>query len=113
MGFVNDDKPSAVNLALESDGTVLPEKNNGTITSRDDIDEFTFVVEENATVNITGDPSIKYPNLDIGLTLKDSDGNVIANDEPVGIRTATINTTINTPGAYTLEVDGVGELTSF
>lgn len=111
LGFVDDDKPEAVNLVIENDGTVLEEKNNGTITSREEVDEFKIVVESNATVNITADPSILYPNLDIGIALKDSDGNVMANDAPVGKRSATISAAISTPGIYTVEVDGVGELT--
>lgn len=110
LGFVDDDKPEAVALVIENDGTVEPLKNNGIITTVEDTDEFTFVVEDKATVNITCDPSLLSPNLDAGLYLKDSEGTVIASDEPVGKRTATITTTIDEPGTYTLVVDGVGEL---
>lgn len=111
LGFVEDDYPGVTNLIVEQNGLVLAKNNRGIIGQRTDVDIFQFDLPAGGKVDIIAQGGIELPDLDIQLTLRDENGTVIAVDAPVGKRSAAIKETVQNAGTYTLEVDGVSELT--
>lgn len=88
---------------------------DGRITTRADIDAFSFTAGAGAAT-ITASPIPTGPNLDIKLTLLRADGSVVATADPavsssgsdvVSGLAASISTTL-TAGTYTVLIDGVG-----
>ena len=91
----------------------------GVISTRTDVDAFSFTAGAGpATITVT--PAMTGPNLDIGLTLLNSAGAVVATADPaVAMSTASVATGLDATisvtlpaGTYTLLVDGVGYGTS-
>lgn len=79
---------------------------NGVIETRTDVDTFSFATS-GGSVSLTASPASVAPNLDIALTLRDREGNVVASSNPVDDLAAPIATTV-TAGSYTIEIDGAG-----
>lgn len=79
----------------------------GVIEQRTDLDVFSFQTS-GGTLNLTIAPAMSHPDLDISVTLRDQNNNIIATSNPAGVAPATFNQTIPS-GTYYLYVDGVGE----
>lgn len=119
FGFRPDDHgntiQSASAIALEADGTILPAKNEGIITTRNDLDVFSFTTSGGA-VTINFNPSPTWPDykslgadLDIAVRLLDQTGKAIGTFGNIGtVMNAVISQTL-AAGAYYVEVDGVGD----
>jgi PKD repeat protein len=91
---------------------------NGLITSRTDIDYFTFTLAEERSVNISARPSPAVPDLDIKVSLVNSSGTPVFTAAPdtVGITDdyasgmgARVSGRIPA-GTYVVEIDGSGSL---
>ena len=78
--------------------------NKGIITTRTDIDVFSFTTS-GGSVELNVGPDPLYSNLDILLTLKNSSGSVVATADPSSLK-ASINVTLPA-GTYYLQVDGI------
>jgi hypothetical protein len=85
----------------------------GLITTREDVDWFTFTARDTQT-GIYATPRARYPNVNLELHVTDASGRAIVTDNPAATNgntnlgaAATITTT---PGqAYFIRVDGTGE----
>lgn len=78
----------------------------GIIETRHDVDAFSFTTPA-GVVSVDATPAPLKPNLDIELTLRSSQGTVIASSSPVGSLAANI-TTLLPAGTYVAEVTGAG-----
>lgn len=88
----------------------------GIITTRNDIDAFTFTAAGYTTVTVT--PAQGLPDLDIQVTIVDSSGNTVATQNPVvqgmsgsfasNLDATWAGTLPDAPAAYTVLVEGVG-----
>jgi len=133
LGYAGDDHgdspATATPLLVEINGDILvssPERdpdnvlpeNKGIIDDRNDVDWF-FLDVAGGSLNITATPawhSFGYTahrgaNLDIELSLFDSDGELVVVDEPTDRTNATV-AAIVTAGRYYLQIDGVGNHTN-
>ena len=129
LGFAGDDHgdsaSDATPLVVEDNGNILvssPEldpdnllpENKGIIDDRTDVDWFSLDVAD-GSINITATPawhSFGYAanrggNLDIKLSLFDSNGGLVDIDEPTDRTNATVTAAVSA-GRYYLQVDGVG-----
>ncbi|MFD2999547.1 PA14 domain-containing protein [Pontibacter toksunensis] len=106
--YRQDDHGNAINLAtplvIDGGGAVAAAKNHGVITTRTDVDVFSFNTS-GGTVDLTVAPSAIHPNLDIALTLRNSSGAVVTTASPSTLA-ALLKQTL-AAGTYYLEVDGV------
>ena len=107
FGYRNDDHGnnanSATPLVVDASGNAFSSNNTGVITTRDDIDVFSYV-SRGGNVEFRVDPEINYPNLDVMLTVRNAAGGLVAtiDQEPVFV-----SQTLNLPaGTYYLTVDG-------
>jgi hypothetical protein len=111
---------TAKTLTIVATGTVTGSQNYGIITTRTDVDVYSFTTSGGA-VTLTAAPATTYANLDIILTLTNSSGITVASANPTatasGSQTgtnpltglsATISTTL-AAGTYYLQVDGTGQ----
>ena len=81
-------------------------KSDGTITTPDDVDTFTFTTTGGpAELNI--DPESYGPNLDLLAELYDSSGVLLQSSNPDTAINATLSTNLNA-GSYTLHISGTG-----
>jgi hypothetical protein len=89
-------------------GNVSADANNGVITTRTDVDFFSFTTTGgNIILNIQPIPN--YPDLDILAMLYNSSGTVIGTYDPKGsVFSASINATL-AAGTYYVSVDGTGQ----
>jgi chitodextrinase len=133
LGFIADDhadsSSQATALTVDADGTILassPEldpdnvltENKGLIGDRDDVDWFYVDVAGSGTLEITATPSWhsftlpaqRGENLDIELSLFDSDLTPITTDDPKDNTNATVTAAVSS-GRYYLQLDGVGNST--
>ncbi len=107
-------------LTIGGTGTVTGSQNYGVITTRTDVDVYSFTTSGGA-VTLTATPAATYANLDIILTLINSSGTTLASANPVATApgsqngtnpltgiSATISTTL-AAGTYYLQVDGTGQ----
>jgi hypothetical protein len=107
-------------LAIGTTGIVTAAQNYGIITTRTDVDVYSFTTSGGA-VTLTTTPAAVYADLDILLTLTNSSGAVVATANPTAAASgsqsgtnpitglaATISTTL-TAGTYYLQVDGTGQ----
>ncbi len=78
----------------------------GLISTRTDVDVFSFSTS-GGEVSFTATPAAESANLDIELTLRDSQGQIVAVANPTGELSASLTTTVSA-GAYLVELDGVG-----
>lgn len=130
LGLVTDDHGNSIGsgtaLVIGSNGSVVssnPEldpdnllpQNKGIINSATDVDVFTFSAGSgplSLTVRPAWDAfyratSRRGANLDIKLELRNSNGSLIASNNPSDDTAATVNATVNS-GTYHLLVSGVG-----
>lgn len=133
LTFIADDHGNspaeATALAVDADGSIVsssPEldpdnvltENKGVIGDRDDIDWFFIDVSGSGTLEITSTPSWhsftrsdhRGENLDIALSIFDSDLTLIAADEPDDNTDAMVTAPV-TPGRYYVQVEGVDNFT--
>ncbi|MFT2009849.1 PA14 domain-containing protein [Pontibacter sp. 13R65] len=94
---------TATPLLLTESGDLQEGKNKGLITTRTDVDVFSFTTS-GSTVRLWASPLSEHPNLDIGLTLKDADNQVIAISDDRGM-SAIIETDLDA-GTYYLHLEG-------
>lgn len=110
LDFVPDDIQQFKELQYDASGSINANDNAGTITSRSDKDLFQFEMQSSGSINVTVSTAISWSNLDVRLRLLDGNKNEIQSVNPVGLRSATISTSIPSAGTYYLEIDGDGEL---
>lgn len=80
---------------------------NGLISTRADVDVFSFNASGDTTVEIA--PEAVAPNLDTQLTIRNAAGTAVAAVDPKTAVLGKIGYTFDAaPGSYTAEVDGVG-----
>ncbi len=110
VGYQNDDHGDTTNEAtsikVTNAGVVNPDQNFGLITTRNDKDLFSFVIET-GPVSFSFNPDPDYPNLNIQARILNELGQEVALSNPNGL-TASINENL-TEGTYYIEIDGVGE----
>lgn len=97
---------SAAGLAGAASSGVVTANQGGVIERTGDADYFSFA-SGSGPVQITVNPGLRSPNLDISLQLLDSAGVVLATSNPVDALNATLSTTLSA-GGYYLKVEGVG-----
>jgi hypothetical protein len=98
-----NDMATATPLVIDSDGYVSASKNRGVISTRADVDVFSFTTE-GGPIELSVNPDPVYPNLDIILTLRDASGKVVVVSDPPSM-SATVEATLGA-GTYYLTVDG-------
>lgn len=108
FGYRTDDHGNSTEnaspLIMDEEGNVSPSSNKGVIATQTDVDVFSFTTSGGSVIlNVDPDPS--FPNLDILLTLRNSDGSVVATADPYSLA-ASIDQTLPA-GTYYLDVDGV------
>lgn len=84
--------------------------NHGVIENNTDEDVWKFEMTGTGDVNITVDPVLALSDLDVHLTLKNEAGQTIVEDSPVGLRTASIDQSLDL-GTYYLHISSGSELT--
>ncbi|MDX5482734.1 MAG: GEVED domain-containing protein, partial [Hymenobacteraceae bacterium] len=94
---------AATPLVFNADGRVSPSNNKGIISTRADVDVFSFTTEGGA-INLTVSPDLRYPNLDVLVTLRNAAGAVVTTADPYTVE-AHIDATLGT-GIYYLVIDG-------
>jgi hypothetical protein len=109
FGYKTDDigntSATASALFVRPGGVVLATENAGIINSSSDVDVFSFSSTGGTlTLNVNG---AAYQNLNVGLTLRNSSGTVIATADPANTMNATIAANV-AAGTYYLTIDGVG-----
>jgi hypothetical protein len=90
------------------------DRRNGLISSRSDVDVFTFAASGSTTLSV--DPAPGSPDLDVELTIRDQQGAVVAVVNPTSARVSTFvasglgaaYTGTLPAGTYTATVDGIG-----
>ncbi|MDF1542782.1 MAG: PKD domain-containing protein [Anaerosomatales bacterium] len=87
-----------------ADGTLSA---SGVIEHPDDVDVVSFTAGAGA-VSLSVTPSTVGPNLDIGIELRDENGNVIAQSNPVDLLGASLTSDVS-EGVYHLYITGVGK----
>ncbi len=112
----DDDHADTLLAATAISGPTFAE--NGLISSRTDVDTFELVVNEPGQLSVAASPAPRGPNLDIGLELLSSTGQVVASADPASGSVAgdtslatgldaSLSASVTT-GTYFLRVDGVG-----
>jgi Ca2+-binding RTX toxin-like protein len=101
----DEDGSSPANPQLLVNATVNV---SSVISTRTDIDVFSFEATA-GQVNLSIDPWVRGPNLDILAELYNVEGELVASNNPVDALYADLSYTITTPGTYYLHVDGVGK----
>jgi hypothetical protein len=104
-------------LTIASSGTVTGAQNYGIITTRTDIDVYSFTTS-GGSVTLTVNPSSLHPDLNVLLNLTDAAGAILVTANPIpsgttnAARTASLAASITTSlsaGTYYLFIDGTGE----
>lgn len=108
FGYRGDDHGNtnggATPLISAPSGTVSASDNKGIITTRTDVDVFSFTTGA-GTITLDANPNPDFPNLDIMLTLKDAGGTTVATADPTSL-SASISQAVGA-GTYYLHVEGV------
>jgi len=98
-----DDHGNSISNATALSGTNISA--SGVISTRTDVDVFKFSTGSgNVSININ--PAPRGGNLDILATILDSQGNVVASADPVGLLSS-LNVYLSA-GIYYISIDGVG-----
>ena len=109
--LVMDSLGNIASTTPETDPSNASTDNKGVISSRTDIDVFSFkTAGGNVTLAATPAFQSRYTrggNLDIELSLYDANGNLVTSSEPVDDTNASISTSL-AAGSYFLAVHGVG-----
>jgi PKD repeat protein len=96
---------AATPLTSTNNGTSL--SGQGIISTRQDVDVFSFVAGSGAySLSVQGAPF--KPNLDISIGLYDSFGNLVASDNPAAGLSASLAGASLAAGEYFLRIDGAG-----
>lgn len=94
------------------DTEVDPENHRGMIHNQSDVDTVRFHLDQTGEIILSVDPIYgDLSNLDVGLELRDAQGQLIQASAPIGDRGAQIALQASA-GDYQLIIDGVGELSS-
>jgi len=108
FGFSPDDHGDALatptELTIENDTEA---SGWGVVHGRNDVDVFSFETGE-GNINFQINPFVENPNLDIEVTLFDSNGDTIMVVNPADDASATINTNV-AAGEYFIQIDGIGK----
>ena len=109
FGYRADDYGNSLN-----DATELTLGQNNTITAQEgiierntDADWFSFTTT-GGTINLSIDPFLLSPNLDILAELYNEAGQLILSSNPASLLDATLATTL-TAGTYYVKIDGIGK----
>lgn len=110
FGFRADEAGNTIStakaLAVSPTGTVVAANNFGIISTRTDLDVYSFTTS-GGNVSLSVTPFDFLPNLDVLLSLTNSSGVVVSTSNPTNTMSASITT--NLPrGTYYLTVDGTG-----
>ena len=103
---VGNTKETATPLGGTTTGGTVTVNAGGVIETRSDVDVFSFS-SGGGPLQISVNPGLRSPNMDISLELLDMAGNVIAASNPPSELNATLTATL-APGGYFLRIDGVG-----
>ena len=97
---------TATRMASSTANGVTTVYGSGIVNSSTDIDVFSFVAGAGA-VSLQVNPANRSPNLDVGVQLRDSAGNVLATVTPTDSMSATINVSV-AGGTYYVLVYATG-----
>lgn len=103
---VGDTRETASALAGTTTGGTVTVSGGGVIETSSDLDVYSFSSGA-GPVQITVNPGLRSPNMDVSLELLDMAGTVVASSNPATALSATISTTLPA-GGYYLKIDGVG-----
>ena len=103
---VGDTKETAAPLGGTSAGGTVTVNAGGVIETRSDVDVFSFS-SGGGPLEITVNPGLRSPNMDISLVLLDMAGNIITSSNPETDLKASLSATLS-PGGYFLKIDGAG-----
>jgi PKD repeat protein len=99
-------KETAAPLAGATASGAVTVNQGGIIESRTDLDYFSLA-SGGGSLQVTANPGLRSPNMDISLRLLDAAGTVVAASNPPDALSATLS--VNVPaGGYYLEVKGAG-----
>jgi PKD repeat protein len=99
---------TATPLTATTNGTSVTLSNDGVISTRTDVDVFSFSSGPGAiTLNIN--PAARSANLDIQAELYDAGGTLVASSNPTDALNASISVSNANAGTYYLKVNGVGK----
>lgn len=112
FGYRTDDVGNTIAtakaLVVGAGGVVTASDNLGVITSRTDVDVYSFTADKGGQVNITVNVP-NHPNLDVLLKLTDASGtDVVPVVNPTTTMSASVTATLAAPGTYYLHIDGTG-----
>lgn len=96
-----------IDATLGSDGRLYL-SGGGLVSTRTDIDVFRFTSAAGA-LTLAASPGPRGSNLDIGLSLYDGAGNLLASTNPVDALSASLNLNLSQGGSYYVAVYGVGK----
>lgn len=96
----------AVQLQVEDDGSITSKSNRGIVLNQADIDVFEFS-SSGGKLEVQVNPNPYKPNLDILATLTDTEGNILAEDNPLYALDAKLSVTLQ-EGTYYLHIQGTG-----
>jgi PKD repeat protein len=110
--FAADDVGNSIATATALRGTAVGGVNtfdaSGLVETPTDIDVFKFGAGAgNVTVNAT--PLERSPNLDILLQLRDANGVLLGQSNPIGALGASLSVTLPAAGTYYLSIQGTGQ----
>lgn len=110
IGFRQDESGGTIQtstaLVVESSGEIMPSKNYGIITQREDIDVYSFETA-GGEVTIIANPAAVLPNLDLKMVVTDEMGMKIDSSDPFGTEGPSITTNL-AAGTYYIFLDGTG-----
>ncbi|TDH26763.1 T9SS type A sorting domain-containing protein [Segetibacter sp. 3557_3] len=99
-----DEIATATPLVVDANGNVSADINKGIISTQTDIDIFYFTTN-GGTIALAVNPNSDYPNLDIGLTLRNESNAIVAISDQSN-QAASLNAKL-AAGTYYLAVNGV------
>ena len=106
FGYVTDEAGDTPVAAAPIAGGGSSFSRSGVITTKDDIDFYSFITS-GGPVTITATPASPSPNLDIALELQNSGGAVLASSNPADALTASLTASLS-PGTYYVKIKGTG-----
>ncbi|MBC7450522.1 MAG: discoidin domain-containing protein [Cytophagales bacterium] len=99
---------TATPLTFGSAGKILPAGNKGVIETSADVDVFSFTRTASGNVSLTVNPYVKNSDLDVLLTLKDANENIVTTSN----NTDSLSTSLSLllpAGTYYLFIEGTGK----
>jgi PKD repeat protein len=110
--FAADDFGSSIATAAALSGTAVGGVNTfdarGLVETPTDVDVFKFGAGA-GTVSVNATPFERGPNLDILLQLRDANGVLLGESNPIGALGASLSVTLPAAGTYYLSIQGTGQ----